>query len=111
MIPTVLTDEFKVLGVNHHPSPITHHLHFVRKNGRNHASPNSGYPEAALAGILNCRFGGPHYYFGQLFDKPYIGINDRPLTTDDMKKAVRVNRTAEILMVLLVAASIVIRSI
>lgn len=74
---------------------------FVWRNGRNHASPNSGYPEAALAGILNCRFGGPHYYFGQLFDKPYIGTNDRPLTTDDMKKAVRINRTAEVLMVLL----------
>ena len=77
---------------------------FVRQNGRNHASPNSGYPEAALAGILNCRFGGPHYYFGQLFDKPYIGTNDRPLTTDDMKKAVRINRTAEVLMVLLTLA-------
>jgi adenosylcobinamide-phosphate synthase len=74
---------------------------FVRKYGRNHASPNSGYPEAALAGILDCRFGGPHYYFGQLFDKPYIGTNDRPLTTADMKTAVRINRTAEILMVLL----------
>ena len=77
---------------------------FVRKYGHNHASPNSGYPEAALAGILNCRFGGPHYYFGQLFDKPYIGTNDRPLTTDDMKTAVRVNRTAEVLMIVLVAA-------
>ena len=77
---------------------------FVRANGRNHASPNSGYPEAALAGILDCRFGGPHYYFGQLFDKPYIGTNDRPLTTADMKTAVRINRTAEILMVLLTAA-------
>ena len=76
---------------------------FVWKYGRNHASPNSGYPEAALAGILDCRFGGPHYYFGQLFDKPYIGTNDRPLTTADMKKAVRVNRTAEVLMVLMVA--------
>ena len=77
---------------------------FVRKYGPRHASPNSGYPEAALAGILNCRFGGPHYYFGQLFDKPYIGTNDRPLTTDDMKTAVRVNRTAEVLMIVLVAA-------
>ena len=86
-------------------------LKFVYKYGRCHASPNSGYPEAALAGILDCRFGGPHYYFGQLFDKPYIGTNDRPLTTADMKTAVRVNRTAEILMVLLVVASIVIRSI
>ena len=106
----ILGDWCWVLGVSHHLSPITHHLNFVWKNGRNHASPNSGYPEAALAGILDCRFGGPHYYFGQLFDKPYIGENDRPLTTDDMKKAVRVNRTAEVLMVLLVAASIVIRS-
>ena len=77
-------------------------LKFVRKYGRNHASPNSGYPEAALAAILDCRFGGPHYYFGELFDKPYIGTNGRLLTTEDMKKAVRVNRTAEILMVAIV---------
>ena len=76
---------------------------FVHRYGRNHASPNSGYPEAALAGILNCRFGGPHYYFGVLFDKPFIGTNDRPLTTEDMKTAVRVNRTAEVLMVLVVS--------
>lgn len=77
---------------------------FVLRYGRCHASPNSGYPEAALAGILDCRFGGPHYYFGQLFDKPYIGTNPRPLTTADMKTSVRVNRTAEILMVLITAA-------
>ncbi len=79
-------------------------LGFVWRNGRRHASPNSGYPEAALAGILDCRFGGPHYYFGELFDKPYIGENDRPLTTADMRTAVRINRTAEILMVVIVAA-------
>ena len=76
---------------------------FVCRNGRKHASPNSGYPEAALAGILNCRFGGPHYYFGELFDKPYIGDNDRLLTTQDMQKAMRINRMAEVLMVGLVA--------
>jgi adenosylcobinamide-phosphate synthase len=73
-------------------------LKFVWNNGRKHASPNSGYPEAALAGILNCRFGGPHYYFGELFDKPYIGENDRELITADMRTAVRINRTAELLM-------------
>ena len=78
------------------------HFTFIRKYGRNHASPNSGYPEAALAGILNCRFGGPHKYFGEMFDKPYIGDNDRELTTKDMKTAVRVNRTAEVIMVIIV---------
>ena len=76
-------------------------LKFVWKNGRKHASPNSGYPEAALAGILNCRFGGPHYYFGELFDKPFIGENDRPLITADVHTAVRINRTAELLMLAL----------
>ena len=82
---------------------------FVYRNGRKHASPNSGYPEAALAGILDCRFGGPHYYFGELFDKPYIGENDRPLTTADMRTAIRVNRTAEVLMMLIVTATLLLR--
>ena len=82
-------------------------LKFVAKYGSCHASPNSGYPEAALAGILNCRFGGPHYYFGQLFPKPYIGTNDRTLTTDDMKIAVRINRISETIMVVMVAALLI----
>ncbi len=81
-------------------------LRFVKKYGRCHASPNSGYPEAALAGILDCRFGGPHYYFGERFDKPYIGENDRELSTADMKTAVSINRTAEVLMVLLVLVAL-----
>ena len=80
-------------------------LKFVWKNGRRHASPNSGYPEAALADILNCRFGGPHYYFGELFDKPYIGENDRPLTTADMHTAVRINRLSELLMLMGIIAT------
>ena len=100
-IPARLTALLMIL-----PSLFTFHfslLSFVRRYGRNHASPNSGYPESALAAILDCRFGGPHYYFGELFDKPYIGSNPRELSTDDMKKAVRINRTAEILMVGIVA--------
>lgn len=77
-------------------------ISFVRKYGSQHASPNSGYPEAALAGILNCRFGGPHNYFGEEVWKPFIGDNDRKLTTKDMKVAVRINRGAEIAMVVIV---------
>jgi adenosylcobinamide-phosphate synthase len=76
---------------------------FVWKYGSQHASPNSGYPEAALAGILNCRFGGPHHYFGKEVWKPFIGHNDRMLTTEDMKVAVRINCMAEIIMVIMVA--------
>lgn len=77
-------------------------LSFISKYGSQHASPNSGYPEAALAGILNCRFGGPNYYFGQLVDKPYIGTTDRDIITEDMQVSVNINQRTEILMVLIV---------
>ena len=83
-------------------------LSFVWKYGPQHASPNSGYPESALAGILDCRFGGPHYYFGELFDKPYIGTNPRQLTTADMEVSVKVNRRAEVAMVVLVILCLIL---
>ena len=76
---------------------------FVMKYGPCHASPNSGWPEAALAGILGCRFGGPHKYFGEMFDKPFIGDTDRELTTGDMLKAVAINRRTEIIAVAIAA--------
>ena len=79
-------------------------LSFVKRFGKCHASPNSGYPESALAGILDCRFGGPHIYFGEVFDKPYIGTNDRELTTADMQVAVRINRISELLMLAITIA-------
>lgn len=81
-------------------------LRFVVKYGRMHASPNSGYPEAALASILDCRFGGSHDYFGQRFYKPYIGDHDRQLSTKDMIIAIGVNQRVEIVMMVIVCASI-----
>ncbi|MCM1076337.1 MAG: adenosylcobinamide-phosphate synthase CbiB [Bacteroides sp.] len=78
-------------------------LSFVARFGNQHASPNSGYPEAALAGILDCRFGGPHDYFGETVYKPFIGTTARPLTTPDMHTAIIINRRAEIFAVLLSA--------
>ena len=76
---------------------------FVQRFGPAHASPNSGYPEAALAAILDCRFGGTHDYFGKPVEKPYIGTNERPFTTEDMRIAVRVNSQVELVMGLIVA--------
>lgn len=82
-------------------------LRFVFRYGNQHASPNSGYPESALAGILDCRFGGPHDYFGEEVWKPYIGSHDRLLNTDDMRVAVSVNRKVEVMMVALVGILLV----
>lgn len=64
---------------------------FIHKYARHHASPNSGYPESALAGVLDCQFGGPNYYHGQLVEKPYIGDNPRELTHQDIIRSCFIN--------------------
>ena len=79
-------------------------LNLVAYYSRCHASPNSGWPESALAGILDCRFGGPHYYFGEYFYKPFIGDNPRELTTADMRLSIQLSLIAGLMMVVLVAA-------
>lgn len=71
--------------------------------GNKHSSPNAGYPEAALAGILNCRFGGPNYYNGELVNKPYIGSNYRILQRKDAIKAYIVNFTVALIFIIVLA--------
>lgn len=75
---------------------------FVRKYADQHLSPNSGYPESALAGILNCRFGGPHTYSDKIVVKPYIGEHDKILNSEDMETAILMNKRTEFLMILVV---------
>lgn len=55
--------------------------------GRNNPSPNSGFSEAAFAGALRIRLGGPSYYRGHLSEKPYIGSSFRESNTEDIKRA------------------------
>lgn len=79
-------------------------IKFVAKYGKMHASPNSGYPESALAGVLGCRFGGPHSYFGEIVDKPFIGTVERDLNTKDALTAVVINQRVEAVMVAIAAS-------
>ncbi len=76
-------------------------LRFIFKYGHQHASPNAGYPESALTGILNCRFGGPNIYHGQLIQKPYIGQQARELTIVDLRKACTINHKTTLLMMVI----------
>jgi adenosylcobinamide-phosphate synthase len=75
---------------------------FAIRYGHHHKSPNSGYPEAALAGILNCQFGGPNYYHGVLVEKPYIGSNPRMLEDKEIKRVVYINHASTALAVALI---------
>ncbi len=73
---------------------------YILKYGHKHASPNAGYPEAALSGILNCRFGGANYYNGKLVEKPYIGKTDKVILSNDLLKAGLINMLATVLFIL-----------
>lgn len=59
------------------------------RDGRKHLSPNSGIPEAAMAGALGIRVGGPNYYHGILVEKPYIG-EEKEFSDDVIKLAQKV---------------------
>ena len=45
----------------------------VWRDHARHASPNAGWPEAAMAGVLRVRLAGPVRYDGAVLDKPWIG--------------------------------------
>lgn len=74
-------------------------MSFVAHYGPQHSSPNSGWPEAALAGVLDCRFGGGHNYFGVYFPKPFIGHTQRWLTSADMWRSIQIAMVVEAMMV------------
>jgi adenosylcobinamide-phosphate synthase len=57
-----------------------------RDHGR-HASPNAGWPEAAMAGALQVRLGGPIRYDGVLAPKPWIGDGGNHVGVAEMRKA------------------------
>ena len=55
--------------------------------GRNHASPNAGFPEAAFAGALGVRLNGPNHYGGVLVDKPWLGADFGAASIEDIPRA------------------------
>ena len=58
------------------------------RDRHNAASPNAGVPEAAFAGALGIRLGGPSTYFGRVVDKPFIGDSGHEITAEVHTRAV-----------------------
>lgn len=54
-----------------------------------HASPNAGWPEAAMAGALGLRLAGPIAYDGAVHDKPWIGDGRGNANAGDIARALR----------------------
>jgi adenosylcobinamide-phosphate synthase len=64
----------------------------LRDAGR-HASPNAGWPEAAMAGALGISLGGPRAYAGELHDLPRFGDGRGDLGADDIDRALQLYGT------------------
>ena len=75
-----------------------------KRDRRNHASPNSAQTEAVMAGALRVQLAGPAYYFGEYYDKPYIGDPLRPIEKEDIKKANKIMYTGGIMAIIVMAA-------
>ena len=59
----------------------------MRDDARKHDSPNAGWPEAATAGALGIRLGGPRAYHGEMVDLPWFGSGRTELGADDIRLA------------------------
>lgn len=67
-----------------------------------HASPNGGWPEAAMAGALGRRLGGPVTYAGDRADRAWLGDGPAPGAVD-LGLALKLYRRACLLLWALVA--------
>ncbi|MEA3542255.1 MAG: adenosylcobinamide-phosphate synthase CbiB [Pseudomonadota bacterium] len=78
----------------------------LRRDAGNHASPNAGWPEAAMAGALRLRLAGPIAYDGVRHDKPWIGAEGRNARAHDVARALRLYLRACLLLWLATGAAI-----
>lgn len=71
------------------------------RDGGNHASPNSGRPEAAMAGALQVQLGGSSSYDGVAVTRPLIGDQRQSLTRTHISSAIELMAVASVLALII----------
>jgi adenosylcobinamide-phosphate synthase len=74
-------------------------VRIVKRDGQKHPSPNSGIPEAAIAGALKIRLGGPSVYNGIHSNKPFIGDPINNIDFDDISNTTKIVMVSAIISV------------
>lgn len=74
----------------------------MRRDAKRHASPNAGYPEAALAGALGLSLGGPRSYEGAQTEGAFMGDGRREANVADIRAALELYSRADGLLIALV---------
>lgn len=102
--------------LNYIPARISYHLYptaafllglsanksyeIADRDAKIHASPNSGIPEAAVAGALQVSLGGPSTYDGKLIDKEFFGKEFPPPERKHIKISVKLMWMMTVLMLI-----------
>jgi adenosylcobinamide-phosphate synthase len=77
-------------------------------DARKHQSPNAGWPEAAMAGALGLRFGGPRDYGGETVDLAWMGHGRETLTRHDITSGLRLyDRSVTLLLLVFLGLCLV----
>lgn len=92
----LLTVSALILGMDYKQA-----FRMVRRDARRHPSPNSGFPESAVAGALGIRLGGTNVYHGVASFRAYMGEAFRPMEARDIRLTNRLLLTVSVMFVIL----------
>ncbi|MEN3186344.1 MAG: adenosylcobinamide-phosphate synthase CbiB [Atribacterota bacterium] len=91
-VPARLSVFFIALGTIFTPGGARRALRCALRDARNHASPNAGWPESAMAGALGIRLGGVNYYGGKREEMAFMGDSLQELTVERIGEALEIIR-------------------
>lgn len=100
-IPARLTGGILLLTFVITGKPFKQALDTIRRDAPKHPSPNSGIPEAAVAGALGVRLGGENYYGGVKSIRAYMGDPREPLGKKHIHETIKIMYMASFIAVLL----------
>lgn len=104
LIPARLTAALLALGaLALAGASATAALSAARRDAHHHASPNAGWPEAAMAGALGLTLGGPRAYGETIVHGARLGDGRREANVDDIARALALYRRATAALWLLLA--------
>jgi len=84
-------------------------LRIMLRDGRKHASPNAGWPEAAMAGALGIALAGPRHYHEGTVGDPYLGDGSPIATPQDINRALNLYFRACAMLSALVLGAFLVR--
>jgi adenosylcobinamide-phosphate synthase len=109
-IPARLTGPLLCLSAPLAGASVSSAFGIMRRDRKNHESPNGGVVESAAAGALGIRLGGPGAYFGSVVNKPYIGDPLRKPDISDVRRIIIMMYGATMLTALLSVIIVLLRT-